>query len=134
MAWILVVDDDEALLRGVVEFLRRLGHHVDEAVDGVAAIKAVESDPVDVVLTDINMPEMDGIEVITTLRRVRPAVRVIAMSGGGMLPSDLLLGNAELLGAVSTLSKPFELDELKEVVEAALVGEPANDAPGPTGH
>ena len=125
MAWILVVDDDEELRRGVSQFLRRVGHEVDEAANGLPAMRIVEEHPVDLVLTDINMPDMDGIEVITTLSDIRPAVRVIAMSGGGRLPSSLLLMNADMLGAVSTISKPFELSVLRAAVDAALTGDPS---------
>jgi CheY-like chemotaxis protein len=120
MAHILVVDDDHGFRRAVSKMLRRMGHQVDEAANGLAAIEVIEARAVDLILTDINMPEMDGIEVIRAIRETRPGIRVIAISGGGMLPSDLLLSNADMLGADATIAKPFEADELVASVAALL--------------
>jgi DNA-binding NtrC family response regulator len=120
MARILVVDDDAALLKSISRYLRTLGHEVAEAADGRKAVTALRAGPVDVVLTDINMPEMDGIELLAAVRAEDARVPVIAISGGGIIPKELLLGGAGMLGAFSTLPKPLELDQLKAVVEGAL--------------
>jgi len=72
------------------------------------------------VLTDVNMPDMDGIEVLKAVKDHDRDVPVIAISGGGVIPSQILLGNAHLLGAYATLDKPFDLDELRAAVESAL--------------
>jgi CheY-like chemotaxis protein len=117
---ILVIDDDRGVREGVATFLRRLGHEVLEASDGVRGFEALRSQPFDLVITDLNMPDMDGIEVIDRLRESTNGCPVIAMSGGGLFAKELLLENAEMLGAVSTLAKPFELEELRDAVQAAL--------------
>jgi DNA-binding response OmpR family regulator len=69
------------------------------------------------------MPGMDGIEILTALRKQGSAVPVIAISGGGYLDKDLLLTSASMLGALVTLEKPFALDELRSAVEQVLAGE-----------
>ncbi len=75
MAWILVVDDHEEFRRGVSQFLRRVGHEVDEAANGLLAMRIMEEHPVDLVLTDINMPGMNGIELLTELTTRWPDAR-----------------------------------------------------------
>ncbi len=120
MPRILVIDDDRGVRESVATYLRRIGHEVSEASDGRVGLGVLGSEPFDLVITDINMPDMDGIEVIDQLRDVSDGCPVIAMSGGGLFAKELLLKNAEMLGALSTLEKPFELDALHEAVTAAL--------------
>ncbi len=93
-----------------------------EAQDGRRGLQAIAEGGIDLVISDINMPEMDGIEVINALREATAGAPVIAMSGGGLYPRELLLDSAQMLGAVSTLPKPFELEDLRRAVEAALSG------------
>ncbi len=130
MAYILLVDDDELLRRAIGKALRRVGHDVAEAGSGQDAMRAVESKRPALILTDINMPEMDGIEVVMQIRRREPGIPVIAMSGGGIVAKELLLLNAEALGAVATLSKPFELDELIGTVDRVLAEAATDGADG----
>lgn len=118
MAIILVIDDEKAVRDTMRRLLERRGHEVREAANGREALKAPPD--YDLVITDINMPEMDGIEVIMALAERRPGLPVIAISGGGRLPKDLLLSSADMLGAVQTLPKPFDLTELNEAVDRAL--------------
>ena len=120
MARILLVDDDEDVLRGMRRVLQRLGHEVVAAGDGRQALRALEGDPCEMVITDINMPGMDGIELILALRDRWPKVPIIAISGGGLMPKDLLLASAEILGAVTTLPKPVGVPELEAAVARAL--------------
>lgn len=120
MARILVIDDDEAMRAGIRRFLTGEGHEVVVAENGKDALRLFEAEPADLVITDINMPEMDGIEIITTFQKVSPGVPVIAISGGGLFPKELLLDNADLLGAVESLEKPFELEDLRGAVERGL--------------
>jgi CheY-like chemotaxis protein len=120
MARVLVVDD-ETLVRGVVgRMVAKADHEVHEASDGVEAVERVREGDYDVVLLDINMPEMNGIEVISKLRDIAPELPVVAMSGGGLLPKSLLLANANLLGASETIEKPFKPEELVATIERAL--------------
>ena len=120
MPRILVIDDDRAVRENVAMYLRRLGHEVLEASDGLRGFEILAGPAVDLVVTDINMPDMDGIEVIDRLREATDGCPVIAISGGGLFAKDLLLENAAMLGAVSTLAKPFDLNDLRAAVEAAL--------------
>jgi DNA-binding response OmpR family regulator len=117
---ILVLDDDRGVREGVAAYLRRLGHEVHEASDGKRGVEALGGRSFDLVITDINMPDMDGIEVIAQLSDAADGVPVIAMSGGGLFATELLLANAEMLGAVRTLAKPFDLDDLGAAVREAL--------------
>ena len=120
MARILVVDDDQAIRSSLARFLGRLDHEVVQAGDGREALRVMEKASPDLVITDINMPEMDGIEIIATLLEIGDDVPVIAMSGGGLVDKELLLDNAGALGAVSTIEKPFGLEELERLVVEAL--------------
>jgi CheY-like chemotaxis protein len=122
MARILVIDDDADVLRSVRRVLEVHGHTVREAADGGTALRHFAGDPTDLVLTDIFMPQMDGIELIMRVKATFPEARVIAMSGGGALPSENVLGAASMLGAEDVLAKPFTPDELVEAVERALAG------------
>lgn len=120
MPRILVIDDDDEVRRGVARMLEHMGHDAVQAADGRQAMVLFEADPPDLVITDINMPEMDGIEVINRLRQMKAGVPIIAMSGGGRMPKEILLSSAGLLGAVGTLEKPFLLADLTSAVEEAL--------------
>ena len=121
MATILVIDDDADVRAGIRRILERAGHLVVEAEDGRAAMD-LSHDPPDLVITDINMPEMDGIEVILSLAEDEEEIPIIAVSGGGKLPKELLLSSADALGAVRSLAKPFEMTDLVAAVDAALAG------------
>jgi DNA-binding NtrC family response regulator len=132
VATILVIDDDDAVRGGVRRLLERSGHVTIEAAEGRKALLLCEAVDVDLVITDLNMPEMDGIEVIMALAERRPGLPVIAISGGGKIPKELLLHSAGLLGAVTTLAKPFELLEIRDVVEKALASRrPGGDSTTP---
>lgn len=120
MAIILVVDDEAPLLRVLVRYLGGLGHHVLSAGNGADALTLLQDGAVDLLITDINMPEADGIEIIRSLAASGRKIPAIAMSGGGVFDAALLLGSAGLLGAVDMLEKPFELDALRAAVERAL--------------
>jgi DNA-binding response OmpR family regulator len=123
MARILLADDEAKLRDLFARYLSGLGHDVRTAGDGNEVMAALSEAPADLLITDINMPGMDGIEILTALRKQGSAVPVIAMSGGGYLDKDLLLTSASMLGALVTLEKPFPLDELRSAVEQVLAGE-----------
>jgi DNA-binding response OmpR family regulator len=122
MARVMVVDDDAGIRAGVARYLRTQRHEVFEACGGGEALRLAASMQVDLVITDINMPDTDGIEVIMRLAEARAGLPVIAISGGGLMSKELLLASAGLLGAVRTLAKPFELCELRNAVDEALGG------------
>ena len=127
MARILVIEDDGATRSIVKETLIAGGHDVLEAADGRAGLRVFGANKVDLVITDMLMPDMDGIEIVRTLRAYRSAVRIIAISGGGALDHGDLLGTALRLGADATLSKPFTPRALLDVVSGVL-GRPGRDA------
>lgn len=120
MAMILVVDDDHELLDSEVRLLTRGGHQVASATNGRKALEFLEGVSVDVVVTDIEMPEMDGIEFINALRAQQPDLPVVAVSGAVATPKELLLEDAGMMGALATLTKPFTPDQLFGAVDHAL--------------
>jgi len=117
MARILVIDDEAEVRRAVASFLRGLGHEVLSAANGREAIATLATGPVDLLVTDINMPEMDGIEIVSSLREAASQVPIIAMSGGGLFDKGMLLDSAQALGADRALEKPFDLEELRRAVD-----------------
>ncbi|MBA3522111.1 MAG: response regulator [Gemmatimonadales bacterium] len=120
MAEILIVDDELQIRRPLRILLERAGHRVREAQDGQEAIRMWRERPGDLVITDIHMPEKDGIETILELRALTPGLRIIAISGGLQTRHLDLLGDATLLGAVLTVPKPFTLAEILAAVSQAL--------------
>jgi CheY-like chemotaxis protein len=120
MAHILLIDDDEAFRSMLRRTLQRLGHTVTEAADGAAALRVLRDATVDLVMTDIIMPGMEGIETIRALRRGHPQLNVIAMSGGGRIKAEGYLDDAKAFGAVRVLRKPFDGEELLAALEDAL--------------
>ena len=122
MARILLADDEPKLRDLFARYLEGLGHDVRTAADGNEVMSALAEASADLLVTDINMPDMDGIEILTTLRKSGSQMPVIAISGGGYLDKNLLLSSAAMLGALVTLEKPFALDELRDAVENILSG------------
>ena len=120
MARILLVDDDDHVRRPVQMNLTRTGHQVVEARNGREAMDIYQREKFDVVITDLIMPEQEGLETIQLLKRQNPNVRVIAISGGGRLSADNYLQLAEKLGALRTLSKPFTTEELVTAIAEVM--------------
>ncbi len=120
MACVLVIDDDEQTRTLVRHMLDREGHEVVEAVDGADGLRLFGKSPPDVVLTDINMPGLDGHDVIEAIRMQHPDVPIIAISGGGPVGREELLLKASALGADQIIMKPFEFRQLVSAVERAL--------------
>lgn len=117
---IVVVDDDPSIRRALQLLLTKAGYHVSQARDGLEALRLWREQGGDLVITDLHMPEKDGIETIVELLTYSPGVRIIAMSGGGQTQRLDLLGNATMLGAVLTIEKPFTLSEMLSLVQRAL--------------
>jgi CheY-like chemotaxis protein len=122
MARVLVIDDDEEHRTLVRQVLGKMGHEVEEAMDGAQGLRLVGKRRPDLVLTDINMPGLDGHDVISALRVLHADMPVIAVSGGGAIAKDELLLKAAKLGAVEVIMKPFELRQLAGAVTRALNG------------
>jgi CheY-like chemotaxis protein len=116
---VLLIDDDASILSAVRRLLIRSGHEVTEASNGAEGLRLWREQGAGLVLTDLQMPGMNGLEVILQLRAYAPDLPVIAMSGGGRSRDLDLLGSAGLLGAVGLLTKPFTADELAAAIGAA---------------
>jgi CheY-like chemotaxis protein len=117
MARILLVDDDPLLHDTLSQMLALQGHEVVRALDGRQALTQLRLRAVDVVLTDVLMPESDGLEVVRQVRRDHPDIAVIAMSGGSArLPGADALRLARTLGAHGILPKPFGAADLREAI------------------
>lgn len=122
MSAILVVDDQKGIRDILRKVLREAGHDVAEAEDGAAALALARAQPFNLVITDIIMPEMEGIETIATMKRERPNVKILAMSGGGRAKIMDFLAVAQKTGADAILEKPFRKNELLDRV-AELLGQ-----------
>lgn len=121
MTTILVVDDHKELRAVMGRALTEAGYEVVEAGDGDAALAAFRARPPGLVITDIVMPEKTGIEIIATMKRERPEVKVLAISGGGRIHVMDFLSIARKAGADATLEKPFRKNDLLARV-AELLG------------
>ncbi|MDM8523612.1 response regulator [Desulfococcaceae bacterium HSG8] len=120
MAHILIIDDEKqirAMLRQMLEFE---GYEVTEADDGKKGVRSHSEKPADLIITDIVMPEKEGIETILDIRKISPAVKIIAMSGGGRIEPETYLHMARSFGAMRTFAKPIKMEELLKAVRELL--------------
>jgi len=120
MKHILVVDDDESIRNLLKVILEREGYEVSAAADGKEAIRLFRRNPSDLIITDIIMPEQEGLKTIFELRREHPDVRIIAISGGGQYGLGDYLDAAAAFGADKTFAKPFDRTELVKTVRHLL--------------
>ena len=118
MAKILVIDDEQPVRRAICQMLTRGGHAALEAGDGADGLKLARAEQPDLVITDILMPNKEGIETIRELRRDAPGLPILVISGTG--GSGLYLQMAQLLGAHAALAKPFRSAELLAAVAGLL--------------
>jgi len=116
---ILVIDDDANILGVLAEMLTTAGYEVTEVSSGKEGLKLYRETPFDLVITDLFMPEKDGLEVIIELRRDLPEAKIITISAGSAYGHSSL-ETSRLLGAARTLRKPFMEDQLLEVVREVL--------------
>lgn len=117
---ILVADDDPGIRRTLGIALTQAGYQVVEARNGDEALRLWRDQGADLVITDLHMPERNGLEVLMELRRASPSLPIVVMSDGGWSKQIEVLGDAKLLGAIRTLEKPFSLNEMLAVVKATL--------------
>ena len=127
---ILVVDDDPNILRLTQLCLKRLGYAVAVASSGKEAIGLLRRENVDLVITDIVMPEMDGFELLGALGEKFPNLPVIAMSGGGQLSAETYLKMAPGFHTAGTLYKPFNAEGLSRAIKAVETGSAAPEGTG----
>ena len=119
-ARILLIEDDPHALLAIEILLSHLGYKVETARNGREGLKKFRANAPDLVLTDIIMPEVEGIETIIAMRQLRPDAKIVAMSGGGPMNRESLLDMTVKLGATDSLAKPFDDDQLAQVVERSL--------------
>jgi YesN/AraC family two-component response regulator len=121
MARILIIDDNDQFREVLSTMLKMAGYNeIEEAADGNIGMKLFRQNPFDLIITDIIMPEKEGLEMITELTRDYPGMKIIAMSGGGSTGPQDYLTMAKYLGASRTLVKPFKHEELIAVVQEVL--------------
>lgn len=118
MATILLIDDEDQARTLFQVALEGAGYRVLTAENGKHGLRLLQHQEADLILVDIFMPEMDGLEVIRLLRTSRPAIKIIAISGGS--GERDYLDTAKYLGANDTLKKPFSLQELLQAVATQL--------------
>lgn len=120
MARILIVDDEELVRYTMREILEECGHEVTEAKNGNECLALQKSTPFDLVITDIIMPEKEGIETIIELKRDYPELKVLAFSGGGRTRHFDYLEKAKEHGADEILPKPFTEKTIMALVDSLL--------------
>lgn len=125
MAKLLLVDDDADVRYALGKYLRRAGHEVVEAGDGKAALSLLKDHAFDTIVTDIIMPEADGIELVMAIRKRNPDLPIIAISGGSRLGSFNYLPMVAGLGAKVVLPKPIDPDVLLAAVDKVTGHPPA---------
>jgi len=124
---VLVVDDQPDVCEFVALGLQRAGFEVDVATNGREALERQQRSAADVVITDIFMPDMDGIETIDRIKSQFPNTRIVAMSSGGSWRRQDYLSVARQIGADATLSKPFSTDELLAIVRRLTSARPKSN-------
>ena len=120
MAHVLVVDDDDDVRAVVRKVVTKLGHRVWDVADGQQALRLLETTRVDLIISDVYMADMDGMELLVRIQQLDLHVPVVVISGGGYKAKDEILKMAAACGAVATLDKPFTVEELRETVEPFL--------------
>ena len=122
----LVVDDEQKICALLQQWLTGAGHTAVTAHSGIDACAAMKERRFDLVITDVLMPDGDGLDLITELKKVQPRARILAMSGGGRyVESDDYLKLAQGIGAHAAVMKPFDWKQLQAAIELALVAPPA---------
>lgn len=117
MKKVLIIDDDD-LLRGSIEScLSQVGFEVKTAANGQLGSDLAAREPFDLIITDIVMPDKEGLETIMDIKRQNPNQRILAMSGGGYVSPDEYLEIASEFGADRVLSKPFHLAKMVSIVD-----------------
>jgi CheY-like chemotaxis protein len=123
MSKILVLDDEPSILLMIKKMLEKAGYEVIIASNGKEGMRLFESEKPDMVITDIIMPEKEGLETIFELRRMHPDLKIIAISGGGRISPDGYLPGAKLLGANMVFQKPLVQKDFLAAV-ASLLDDP----------
>ncbi|MEO6246021.1 MAG: response regulator [Opitutaceae bacterium] len=122
----LVVDDEQTICTLLQRWLTEAGWTAVTASSGLDACVMMKRQPFDLVITDVLMPDGDGLDLINELKKVQPEARILAMSGGGRyIEGDDYLKLARGIGAHAAVMKPFDRKQLQAAIDLALVAEPA---------
>lgn len=114
---ILVIDDEKDILQLITSMLTSAGYEVIAAEDGERGLELLQDfDDIELVITDLIMPNKEGIETIMDMHKIRPDLKVLAMSGGGRGGISNYLSTAKNVGAAATLAKPFRKQELLDAI------------------
>ncbi|MEO5342995.1 MAG: response regulator [Gammaproteobacteria bacterium SHHR-1] len=119
MKTILMIEDDQTTRTRLALVLEKAGYRVVQDEDGSHALALLKSERPDLILTDIHLPEKNGLEIVTEIRDLHDPVPIIAMSGGDRFGHSYL-DISEMLGANAIMNKPFSVDELLIQIEACL--------------
>ena len=122
---VLIADDDDQVRMLLKRVLMKAGYEVSEARNGNEAVRVFRAKPAQVLITDLIMPDKEGIETIQEFRRSNTPVKIVAMSGGGRLDQNMYLSMAKKIGADRVLSKPFMPQDLIQVVRELTGQAPA---------
>jgi DNA-binding response OmpR family regulator len=122
MASILVIDDDEIMNGMIVQLLTEAGYNAEGARDGKRGLTMLDAKPFDLIVTDIIMPEKEGIETIVAVRKKNKTLPIIAISGGGKLGPAQYLHMAQQFGADYAFQKPFNNEQFLAAVRECLAG------------
>lgn len=117
MARVLIVDDDESLRTVLSEAVRSFGHEVETAADGVEALERYKQDQIDLVITDLKMPGMDGLELLQKVKEIRPDAVVLMVTGYPTIDSAV---QAIKHGAYDYITKPFKFEDVEVVIRRAV--------------
>jgi DNA-binding response OmpR family regulator len=120
MSKILIIDDEVHILLMLKKMLERAGYEVDIASNGTEGLDLFRKDLPDLVITDIIMPEKEGLETIREMRKENAELKILAMSGGGKISAENYLDTAKIFGASGIIEKPFNQSRLLSIVEGLM--------------
>lgn len=120
---ILIIDDEVHILLMLKKMLEKAGYEVDIASNGLEGLKLFRKDLPALVITDIIMPEKEGLETIREMKKEQPDLKILAMSGGGKISADNYLDTAKIFGASGIIEKPFNQSRLLSIVDELMKGE-----------
>jgi len=120
MKKILIIDDEPHILLMLKKMLERIGYEIDLAANGNEGLELFKKIPSSLVITDIIMPEKEGLETIREMKRISPGLKIIAMSGGGKVSADNYLEIAKIFGASKVIEKPFTQQEMVSAVKELM--------------
>lgn len=124
MKKILIIDDEHYILMMLKKMLERAGYEIELASNGNEGLDLFRKSPSDLVITDIIMPEKEGLETIREMKRIQPQMKIIAMSGGGKISAENYLETAKIFGASRIIEKPFTQQTMVSSVKELLGDSP----------